>query len=171
MIDENKLIDDLNKKAKEFDNECGRLLNKLEFQEAYRYAGKTLGIVAAMEIVKEQEKIEVPFARVANKWIPVSEMLPENEEEVEITYTRKDYQTGEKHYYTARAFYEDGTVRTEDSAYCWNIIDDWEYDEVRDCYIIPEGWYGTTCFSEEFSDMPVIAWRSLPKPYKPKGDE
>lgn len=76
MIDENKLIDELNKKSKEFDQEYGHFLNKCEFQEAYRCAGKTLGIIAAMEIVKEQERIDVPFAYV-NKWIPASERLPE----------------------------------------------------------------------------------------------
>ena len=93
MIDENKLIDDINKKAKEFDNECGRLLNKSEFQEAYRYAGKILGIVAAMEIVKDQEIIEIPFSRAENKWIPVSERLPDEEEFISA-YLRKKICSG-----------------------------------------------------------------------------
>lgn len=83
-------------------------------------------------------------------WIPVEQRLPKNEEEVEITYKRKSFLTGEESYYTARAFYEDGTMNTEDSDYCWNDADNWEYDEEKDGYIIPECWYEEVIFGEEF---------------------
>lgn len=107
-----------------------------------------------------------------NGWIPCSERLPENEKEVEITYTRQDYKTGKILYLTARAFYEDGTLTTEDSGYGWGETDNWEYCEEKDACIIPEGWYEGVSFSEEFGivDMPVIAWRYLTEPYKPKGE-
>lgn len=42
-----------------------------------------------MEIVKEQERIEVPFSYV-NKWIPCSDRLP-NECEFKKAYLRKKY--------------------------------------------------------------------------------
>lgn len=65
--------------------------------------------------------------------------LPEPEKEVEIAY----YNDYSEKYYTARAFYEDGNVHSEDSIMdggedgweCWC-----EYCEETDDYIIPEGW-------------------------------
>lgn len=109
------------------------------------------------------------FKPKANVWIPCSERLPENEKEVEITYTGEQYITGEKLYLTARAFYEDGTFTTENSAYSWEETDNWEYDEKTDAYMIPQGWFESVSFTEVFGviDMPVIAWRPISKPYKP----
>ena len=106
----------------------------------------------------------------AAKWIPCSERMPDPEQEVEITYTRKNYKTGETMYLTARAFYEDGTLTEEDSDYCWENADNWEYDEKRDVYIIPEGWWEAVSFCEQSGvvDMPVIAWRPLAEPYTGK---
>lgn len=129
MIDENKLIDELNKKSKEFDNECSYFLNKCEFQEAYRCAGKTLGIVAAMEIVNEQEKIEFSFSRMENEWIPISERLPESDGFYLATLDGEI--VGEDRPFTGLAEFKDGK---------W--IDD---EEDYKC---------------------VIAWQSLPEPYK-----
>ena len=102
------------------------------------------------------------------RWIPVTERLPENEKEVEITYTSKHWKTGEPLYFTCRAFYTDGTMNTEDSSYAWNEIYNWEYNENLDAYIIPEGWWEVVSFAEEFSciDQPVVAWMPLPEPYK-----
>ncbi len=104
-----------------------------------------------------------------DEWILCSERVPENELDVEITYIREHYLTGEKLYLTARAFYEDGTYTTEDSAYSWDEADDWEYDEITESYKIPEGWFESVSFAERFEavDMPVIAWRPIAKPYKP----
>lgn len=109
------------------------------------------------------------FTLLVDDWIPCSERLPENELDVEITYIREHYLTGEKLYLTARAFYEDGTYTTEDSAYSWDEADDWEYDEKTESYKIPEGWFESVSFAERFEavDMPVIAWRPIAKPYKP----
>lgn len=111
----------------------------------------------------------LPAVCKMDDWIPCSERLPENELDVEITYIREHYLTGEKLYLTARAFYEDGTYTTEDSAYSWDEADDWEYDEKTESYKIPEGWFESVSFAERFEavDMPVIAWRPIAKPYKP----
>lgn len=128
---------------------------------------QSIDFVEAIEIVK-QAAIEYN-----NGWIPVeSGKLPENEKEVEITFTRKNYKTGETLYLTARAFYEDGTTTTEDSAYGWDETDNWEYCEEKDACIIPEGWYEGVSFAEVFGivDMPVIAWRYLTEPYQQRGE-
>lgn len=109
----------------------------------------------------------------ANKWIPVSEGLPENETEVEICCVRKYIGAGDEKKIsriTARAFYTDGTMTTEDSSFTWEDTNDWEYVEEKDAYIIPEGWWEFVTFSEQFSavDAEVIAWMPLPEPYKEK---
>ncbi len=121
-----------------------------------------LGEYEATGLTPEQVK--------AAKWIPCSERMPEPEQAVEITYTRKHYKTGKTIYLTASAFYEDGTLTEEDSDYCWENADNWEYDEKRDSYIIPEGWWEAVSFSEQSGvvDMPVIAWRPLAEPYTGK---
>lgn len=116
---------------------------------------------------------ELPTVDMATEsWILCSERLPENERDVEITYTIQRYLTGEIWYLTARAFYEDGTLNTEDSAYSWEETDNWEIDEETDSCIVPEGWYESVSFTEEFGiiDRPVIAWRPIAKPYKPRID-
>ena len=114
-------------------------------------------------------KNNVPEINVG-KWIPCSEKLPENEQTVEITFVRKRWKTGEKMFLTARAFYTDGTTTTEESDYVWEETDNWEYDEEKESHIIPEGWWESVTFSEQFDavDTAVIAWRPLPEPYIPE---
>lgn len=106
-------------------------------------------------------------------WIPRSERLPESEKDVEITYVRKHWNTGEPLYFTARAFYEDGTTTTEASSFNWDNTDNWEYNEEKDYYVIPEGWFESVSFAEEFEavDVPVIAWREITEPYRPAKEE
>lgn len=114
------------------------------------------------------EKCEY-FNPKTNVWIPCSERMPENEKEVEITYTKKHCITGEKLYLTARAFYEDGSLATYDSIYNWDPTDEWQYDEKTDSCFIPKGWFESVSFTEEFGSIndPVIAWRLIAEPYKP----
>ena len=104
------------------------------------------------------------------KWVPCSERMPEPEREVEITYTRQHYRTGETMYLTARAFYEDGTITVEESAHGWDDCSVFEPDEESDSYLIPEGWFEGVSFAESFAvvDEPVIAWRPLAEPYTGK---
>lgn len=98
------------------------------------------------------------------RWIPCSEKMPGSERDVEITYVTKSF------YSTARAFYEDGTINTNDSLFNWADTDGWEYDEEKDGYVIPEGWFESVSFAEEFEavDMKVIAWREIGEPYRPE---
>ena len=96
-------------------------------------------------------------------WISVRKQLPKCEEEVLIQTERGTRTT---------AIYEDGTIREEDSIWHWCDIDgDW--DEERDCMIIPEGWWEYRHFNPDdiynnVIDEEVIAWRPLPEPYRPE---
>lgn len=96
-------------------------------------------------------------------WIPAEKALPRCEEEVFIQTERGTRTT---------AMYEDGTMREEDSIWHWCDIDgDW--DEERDCMIIPKGWWEYRHFNPDdvynnVVDEKVIAWRPLPEPYHPE---
>lgn len=151
-----------------FEKIIEKLKNAMPITWRHDYTGgKKDGFGEAIEIVKQAA------TDYNNGWIPVeSGKLPENEKEVEITFTKKHYKTGETLYLTARAFYEDGTITTEDSAYGWGETYNWEYCKEKDACIIPEGWYEGVSFTEVFGivDMPVIAWRYLTEPYQPKGE-
>ena len=153
MIDEKKLIEQL----EVLKDKCW---NRAKKENNINFVRKQLDICQIIGIINNQPKI--------GEWILCSEKLPENEQDVEITYTRQHYSTGETLYFTARAFYEDGTYTTEDSGYSWEEMDNWKYDEKTDAYIIPQGWFESVSFAERFEavDMPVIAWRPIPKPYK-----
>ncbi|MCM1543443.1 MAG: DUF551 domain-containing protein [Blautia sp.] len=145
MIDEKKLIERLLSRSIDTGTPYGQ--------------GMAAGIDTAVDLADSQ-------ARVGG-WIPCSERMPENEEDVEITYVQEAWPTGEKRCLTARAFHEDGTLAMVDSAYDWDEAYHCEHDEEADPCTVPEGWWESISFSERFGqvDMPVIAWRPLPQPY------
>ena len=101
-------------------------------------------------------------------WIPVTERLPKNETEVEVTIERR-YCSGEVRRFTCRAIHEDGKMTTEESDYGWDDAYEYgyEYNEETDSYIIPEGWYEQNLYCDESRNIDdhVIAWMPLPKPY------
>ena len=107
----------------------------------------------------------IPAADVAPvvRWIPVSERLPKPETEVMIACNRNGYR------FIATAIHEDGTLFVEDSDWNWNDI--WEYgryDEERDDYIIPEGWWESRCFTPDDVyncpvDCEVTHWMPMPE--------
>jgi len=110
-------------------------------------------------------------------WIPVTEKMPPNEQDVLITCRRrwidKQYDNGNVEYkyatFMALAFFEDGTLSEDDSNYTWHDLDNYDniYNEEKDCYMIPSGWWESIEFGEEFFpvDCEVLAWMPLPKPY------
>ena len=107
---------------------------------------------------------EIAVLQEREKWVPVTERLPENEKDVLILFERAGLR-GDVYRVVGKAFYTDGKTNTEDSAYVWETdYIDMEYDEDADAYIIPEGWWESIEFGETFSavDMPVLAWRPLP---------
>lgn len=69
MIDEKKLIEELRKKAKEYDEDCGYWNKRGECANGLICAGKCTGIVRAIKMIEQQPKV--------GEWIPCSEKLPE----------------------------------------------------------------------------------------------
>lgn len=115
---------------------------------------------------------DVPEPKIENRWISVTERLPESEEEVVICAIRKTY--GEKKPIITTAMYEDGTVRDNDSRWNWENIDWAGWDDEEDCGIIPEGWWEYRHYNPDdvynnLVDDFVVAWMPLPEPWK--GDE
>lgn len=105
-----------------------------------------------------------------NQWINVKDRLPENEVDVLICAQRRYYKGGTIPV-VSTAFYTDGKMNTEESGYNWDLGNvDMEYDEEVDAYIVPEGWWESVRYGEEFSavDDFVTHWMPLPQP--PKGE-
>lgn len=112
----------------------------------------------------------------SSEWIPVTERLPETETEVLILAVRKVYSlkthSNTAHHIVTTGMYEDGTKRTEDSVWWWEA-DGFEYDEERDDYIIPEGWWEYKHYNGDEQhnyaiDDEVTHW--MPLPESPKGE-
>lgn len=114
----------------------------------------------------------VPAADVVPvvRWIPITERLPKPETEVMIACNRNGWR------FIATAIHEDGTLFKEDSDWFWNDI--WEYgryDEERDDYIIPEGWWESRCFTPDDVyncpvDCEVTHWMPMPELPEEKND-
>lgn len=87
---------------------------------------------------------------------------PKVETEVLVMYRRDDYLG------ITTAHYEDGNVFSEDSEWNWEDLSDWgTYDEERDDYRIPEGWWEYRHFNPDDVynnkiDCTVVGWMPLP---------
>lgn len=88
---------------------------------------------------------------------------PKVETEVLILY-RNDIDG----YSITTAHYEDGSVFLQDSVWYWEDLPDWgTYDEERDDYKIPKGWWEYRHFNPDDVynnrvDYPVMGWMPLP---------
>ena len=93
---------------------------------------------------------------------------PKVEEEVLIMYQTASGGCG-----ITTAHYEDGTLLSQDSIFCWDELAAWgELDEEHDDYIIPKGWWEYRHFNQDEVynnrvDYPVMGWMPLP----PKEDK
>ena len=116
---------------------------------AYRDAQKT--VVAA------------PTVSLWPEWRDPDKDPPKVETEVLILY-RNDIDG----YSITTAHYEDGSVFLQDSIWYWEDLPDWgTYDEERDDYKIPKGWWEYRHFNpdEVYNnriDRPVVGWMPLP---------
>lgn len=91
--------------------------------------------------------------------------LPDIEHEVEVAYTTP-YTNGSVK--TTRAVYEDGSITQPESAFDWEeyVGNDGEcdYNEEKDEYMIPVGWFESHWYGEdchEMYDTEIIAWREI----------
>lgn len=99
------------------------------------------------------------------EWISIKDRLPETEHDVLIAVRRKWYNCPSKYYkFVAKAFYTDGKYTTEESNYIWDF-ENLQYDKENDAYVVPEGWWESADYSEEFSavDDEVTHWMELPE--------
>ena len=97
-----------------------------------------------------------------SKWVSVKDKMPEPEIEVFILALRNGYEV------LTTAMYEDGTISTDDSAWNWYDLD-FDYDEERDVYLIPEGWWEYRHYNPDdvynnVVDDEVTHWLPLPEP-------
>lgn len=105
----------------------------------------------------------VALETVAQYWRNPETDPPEVETEVLILY-RNDIDG----YDITTAHYEDGSVFLQDSVWYWEDLPDWgPYDEERDDYKIPKGWWEYRHFNpdEVYNnqiDRPVVGWMPLP---------
>lgn len=109
------------------------------------------------------------------EWISVKDRLPEVEAEVLV---RVQWRCGDCIRSTVTtAMYEDGTVLEDGSRWEWDEIWEWgEYDEEKDKYRIPEGWWESNHYSSMDSynnhiDDEVTHWMPLPKPLECPAEE
>lgn len=100
---------------------------------------------------------------VAQYWHNPETDPPKVETEVLILY-RNDIDG----YGITTAHYEDGSIFLQDSKWYWEDLPDWgTYDEERDDYKIPKGWWEYRHFNPEeiynnWIDRPVVGWMPLP---------
>ena len=105
-----------------------------------------------------------------DRWIPVTERLPEPETEVMIVCN----DNGRR--FIATAIHENGKQLSEES--CWVWTDIWEYgryDEEHDDYFVPEGWWESRCFTPDdvyncMVDCEVTHWMPMPELPEEKND-
>ena len=100
------------------------------------------------------------------EWISVKDRFPENERTVLIAVRRKWYNCPSEYYnFVAKAFHTDGKHHTEESDYIWDFgnFENFTYDEENDADVIPEGWWESVDYSEEFGaiDDEVTHWMEL----------
>lgn len=121
----------------------------------------------AHELTSERECERVGKDINVPRWISVEERLPKNEEPVLIA--TKWSLMGMRGMAISCGFRTNGKTFTGDSDYNWDSGNvDLLYDEEEDEYIVPECWWESVRYSDEFAAVyePVLYWMPLPEPPK-----
>lgn len=133
-----------------------------------KYEGKEI-LVLLDQVKKEIDKLTYYIPEeFYPEWRNPENAPPEVETEVLILYRNEISGCG-----ITTAHYENGNVFSEDSKWYWEDLPDYgTYDEERDDYRIPEGWWEYRHFApdEVYNnqiDRPVVGWMPLP----PKGEQ
>ena len=118
---------------------------------------------AAEDEIEELKKLLViDPKKMIPAWRDPDKDPPKVETEVLVLYRCNGYLG------ITTAHYENGNVFSEDSEWNWEDLSDWgTYDEERDDYRIPEGWWEYRHFNPDDVynnkiDCPVVGWMPLP---------
>lgn len=121
------------------------------------------GLIERLTAENAKAEAERDALREKQRWIPVTERMPEPETDVLAVCNRNGY------IFVIPAIYEDGKMLTQDSAWNWSDIDCYGlYDEEADDYYIPEGWWENRQFNPDDVynnpvDCAVTHWMPLPE--------
>lgn len=146
------------------------VLKQLEEEmKSLRDTTEVLTCEESVEIeIDELKKLPIiDSEKIIPLWSDPNKNPPKVEEEVLVLYRSYGYLG------ITTAHYEDGNVFSEDSEWNWEDLPDWgTYDEERDDYRIPEGWWEYRHFNpndvyNNKIDCPVVGWMPLP----PKGEQ
>ena len=148
IVDIGPLLEDLKKELKDLEGS----VEALTVEEA------------AEDEIEDLKKLPViDPEKMIQAWRDPDKDPPKVETEVLILY-RNDIDG----YGITTAHYEDGSVFSQDSAWYWEDLPDWgTYDEERDDYKIPKGWWEYRHFNPDDVynnkiDCPVVGWMPMP---------
>lgn len=143
------------------------IVNNLKFKmlRVLNESFKGSDVLCALEAAKRELEKLVYYVpdEFYPEWRNPETDPPKVEEDVLILF-----ETACGGYGITTAHYEDGTVLSQKSAFYWEDLPDWgTYDEERDDYKIPKGWWEYRYFDPDDVynnqiDRPVVGWMPLP---------
>ncbi len=147
IADIGPLLEDLKKELKDLEGSTEAL---------------TVEEAAEDEIEELKSLLVIDPERMIPAWRDPDKDPPKVETEVLVLYRYNGYMG------ITTAHYEDGNVFSQDSEWNWEDLPDWgTYDEERDDYRIPEGWWEYRHFNPDDVynnkiDCTVVGWMPLP---------
>ena len=100
----------------------------------------------------------------AQRWIPVTERLPDTEDPV-LAYCKYGICGGG---YVCSAFYVAPGTYKEDSDFSWDLEALGDYNEDKDSWEIPTGWYERIHNWDDYGSVAIYStvthWMPLPEP-------